>query len=132
MLSEKNTVLIDANVVLRYLLRDNEEFYRESETVFEDALSGKKKIYILQSVIAEVVYVLQKLYKISRQEISEVLSDLIEPRSIKVRDKETVLKALDIFGKKNLDFVDCVLCAYGKKYKVITFDKELKKCLKGS
>jgi len=42
------------------------------------------------------------------------------------------LRALEIFDKKNLDFVDAILCAKSKKYEVKTFDKKLNKCIKGA
>ncbi len=127
--SEKNISLIDANVILRYLLRDNEDLYAKAEEVFNDVMEGKAKILILESVIAEVVYVLQRIYNVSRKEISEILKELIELRGVKVHNKGQMLKALEIFSEKKLDFVDCILCAYGNENKVITFDKGLKKCL---
>ena len=129
---EKNMLLVDANVILRYLLRDSEELYAKAEEVFNEVLDGRAKILILESVVAEVVYVLQKVYNVSRKEISEVLEKLIEFRGVKVYNKEQVLKALEIFSTKNIDFVDCLLCAYGQRNKVITFDKGLKKCLSSS
>ena len=127
--SEKNTSLIDANVILRYLLRDNEDLYAEAEGVFNDVMEGKAKVLILESVVAEAVYVLQRIYKVSRKEISEILRELIELRGVKVHNKGQVLKALEIFSNRSLDFVDCLLCAYGEENEVITFDKGLKKCL---
>ncbi len=129
MLSEKNISLIDTNVILKYLLKDNEELYTKAEKVFNEVMEGKAKVIILESVVAELVYVLQRLYKVSRKEVSEVLRELIELRSVKVHNKGKVLKALEIFSTKNLDFVDCLLCAYGEENKLITFDKGLSRCL---
>ncbi|EDP74882.1 PIN domain-containing protein, partial [Hydrogenivirga sp. 128-5-R1-1] len=106
--SEKNISLIDANVILRYLLRDNKELYAKAEEVFNDMMEGKTKILILESVIAEVVYVLQRIYNVSRKEISEILRKLIELRGVKVHNKGQMLNALEIFSEKKLDFVDCI------------------------
>ncbi len=127
--SEKNISLIDTNVILRCLLKDKEELYTKAEKVFNEVMEGKAKVIILESVVAELVYVLQRLYKVSRKEVSEVLRELIELRSVKVHNKGKVLKALEIFSTKNLDFVDCLLCAYGEENKLITFDKGLSRCL---
>jgi len=126
---QKNTIIIDANVILRYLLKDNEKFYKEAEALFDDVFSGKKKIWIIHSVIAEVVYVLLKLYKVTRKEIAEVLTQLVKIKGINVQDKEVLLDTFKIFKNRNLDFVDCLLCAYSKKYQVISFDKKLNKCM---
>ncbi len=127
--SEKNISLIDANVILRYFLKDNAELYAVAEKIFNGVMEGKVKVLILESVVAEVVYVLQKLYNVSRKEISEVLKELIELRGVKVHNKRQMVKALEIFSAKNLDFVDCLLCAYGEGNQVITFDRNLKKCI---
>lgn len=127
---QKNIIIVDANIILRYLLRDNEKFYKEAEALFNDAFSGKKKILIMHSIIAEVVYVLLKLYKVSRKEIAEVLIELMKIKGVKVQDKEILLNTFKIFKNKNLDFIDCLLCAYSRKYQVMSFDKEVNKYIK--
>jgi len=127
---QKNIIIVDANIILRYLLRDNEKFYKKAEALFNDAFSGKKKILIMHSIIAEVVYVLLKLYKVSRKEIAEVLIELMKIKGVKVQDKEILLNTFKIFKNKNLDFIDCLLCAYSRKYQVMSFDKEVNKCIK--
>ena len=81
----------------------------------------------MHSVIAEVVYVL-KLYKVNKK-IAEVLTELVKIKGVKVQDREIILNAFKIFENKNLDFVDCLLCAYSRKYQVISFDKEVNKCI---
>ena len=126
---QKNTIIVDANVILRYLLKDNEKFYKEAEALFNDTFSGKKRIWIMHSVIAEVVYVLLKLYKVTRKEIAEVLTELMKIKGVKIQDKEILFRAFKIFKSKNLDFVDCLLCAYSKKCEVMSFDKKLNKCI---
>ena len=127
---QKNIIIVDANIILRYLLRDNEKFYKEAEALFNDAFSGKKRILIMHSIIAEVVYVLLKLYKVSRKEIAEVLIELMKIKGVKVQDKEILLNTFKMFKNKNLDFIDCLLCAYSRKYKIMSFDKEVNKCIK--
>ncbi|WP_297445272.1 PIN domain-containing protein [Desulfurobacterium sp.] len=125
----KNVTIIDTNVVLRYLLRDHEEFYREAEALFDKAFSGKKKVLLLDTVIAEVVYVLSGLYKVKRQEIAHVLKELLKAKGINAVDKDVLFDALKIFAEKNLDFVDCLICAYGSRYQVMSFDKKVRKCV---
>jgi len=127
---QKNIIIVDANIILRYLLRDNEKFYKEAEALFNNAFSGKKRILIMHSIIAEVVYVLLKLYKVSRKEIAEVLIELMKIKGVKVQDKEILLNTFEIFKNKNLDFIDCLLCAYSRKYQIMSFDKEVNKCIK--
>ena len=70
----KNTsekMLIDTNVALRYLLQDNEVMAAKAQEIIS---SGG---ILLPEVLAEVVYVLQKVYKVSRHETYESLKDLL-------------------------------------------------------
>jgi predicted nucleic-acid-binding protein len=50
--------------------------------------------------------------------------------SILNNEKRSILEALKIYNDKNLDFVDCILCAKSKNFTVKTFDKKLNKCIK--
>ncbi|WP_297453314.1 type II toxin-antitoxin system VapC family toxin [Persephonella sp.] len=127
---KQNTVIIDADVVLRYLLKDDEDLFKQANKIFEEIFAGKKTVYILQSVIAEIVYVLKGVYDVDKKEIAEVLTELLKSKNIKTQDKQTVIDALNLYANKNLDFVDCLICAYGGNYSVLTFDKKLNKCLK--
>ncbi len=63
----KRKVIIDANVVLRYLLKDEISLYTEAEKIFNAALKGDIVAFIPSMVITEVVYVLQKVYKVDRK-----------------------------------------------------------------
>jgi len=127
---KRRTVILDANIILRYLLRDHEELYKKAEEIFNRILLGELKAVIPTVIVAEVIYVLQKLYKVDRQTISEVLIELLKPKSIKTENKDILFQALKIYANSNLDFADCLLCAYSKDYEVISFDKDLKKCIK--
>lgn len=130
MQSKKSIVAIDANIIIRYLLKDNEEFYSLADKFFEEVFSGKKAAYILQSVLAELIYVFTKFYKINKKQVVEILEELLSSRNIKIQDKNITLNALYIFKTNNIDFVDCLLCAYSEEMEIFSFDKKLNKCTK--
>ena len=62
-------------------------------------------------------------------DITKSLTDILKYDSIVMNDKNTIMESLNIFENKNLDFVDCILCAKSKKYTIKTFDKKLNKCI---
>jgi len=105
------------------------ELYKKAEEIFNQILIGELKAFIPTFIVAEVIYVLQKLYKVNRQTISQVLIDLLKPKSIKTENKDLLFEALKIYVQKNLDFADCLLCAYSKNYEIVSFDKNLIKCI---
>lgn len=120
----KNMVILDANVILRYLLNDNEEMASEAEKVIKSHTA-----LVTIEVVAEVIYVLKRVYSVDREEIKEsVLGFLFE---VQVEEREVLAFGIETYAEQNLDFVDCILYAYKcvKKYDILTFDKKLKKLL---
>jgi predicted nucleic-acid-binding protein len=65
--------LIDANVVLRYLLKDDEALFRKASVLLERVKIGEEMVVIPESVLAEYVYVLLKVYKVNRETLAEKL-----------------------------------------------------------
>jgi len=118
-------IRLDTNYILRYLLNDNEKMATVAEAVIVH-----QNVFIANEVMAEVVYVLEGVYTLSRDEIATVLLALLKETNIEVIDKYMLLKGLEIYSKKKLDFVDCLLCAYAEVDEVLTFDKKLQKCIK--
>lgn len=110
---------IDANVILRRVLRDNEDMAARADQVFQEGA------WTIPAVIAEVVYVLSRVYKINRQDISATLLTVLD--EIDVERPLIMARAVQLFGSTRLDFVDCLLAAYHEmeKVEVLTFDKEL-------
>ena len=117
------TILFDANAVLRFILNDNEEMANEVEEILQ-----KETVSLSIEVLAEIVYVLEKVYSVSREDISVGLLYFIKNEKIQL----TVPDIAETFATKKLDFVDCVLFAYHSNlhYEVFTFDKKLQRLLK--
>lgn len=122
----KNMVMLDANVILRYLLNDNEKMALEAEK----AIKTQTALVTIE-VIAEVVYVLKRVYSIDKVEIKESVLGFLSETAVEERD--VLVLGLKTYAEQNLDFVDCILYAYRcvKKYDVLTFDKKLNQLLAG-
>ncbi len=128
---ENNLVLADTNVILRYLREDDPKLSPQAKLFFEKAKSGQIKIYFDGVIVAEVVWVLDSVYKADREQITTQLTKLISQEWIICLDKELVLNALNQFKKVNISYIDCWLLAVSKKLtaKIETFDLKLKKQL---
>ena len=115
--------LVDANVVLRYMLHDDEDQFSAAErTICEGA-------YLLPEVLAEIVYVLLGVYSVPRAEIALRLQLLVD--EVQTEHPEVLKSALEMFGSSKLDFVDCLLVAYNNRlgYNVVSFDRKLNRLL---
>ena len=117
-------VMLDANMILRYLLNDDSVMAEKAEQYLA---AGNVSVTI--EVIAEVVYVLKGVYSLERGKIVDVVKEFLE--LVSCQENRVLSFALDTFGKHNLDFVDCVLYAYNrvKGAEIATFDKRLLKLL---
>ena len=120
----KSTKLIDANVILRYLLNDNHEMSQRAKAIIDGGAHTKPE------VIAEVVYVLKGVYHATRADIRTFIKELLNTVFCVEGDK--VSYAVDMYADTTLDFVDCLLIAYHAlgKEDVFTFDKKLANYLK--
>ncbi|WP_347488085.1 PIN domain-containing protein [Desulfoscipio sp. XC116] len=114
--------IVDANVVLRYLLNDSDDLSEKAAEILENNV-----VFLPNEVIAEIVYVLEKVYKVERKNISSALLELFEYGNLEVSDIGIVGESLRVYAERNLDFVDTLLYAYHKlgKHEVYTFDKKL-------
>ena len=115
--------VLDTNVLLRFLVGDNEKQHAQAERWLKEAEIGKKKIVILPIVIAEAVFVLESFYKRSRVEIVRSLLVFISQRWLEVQDRETLSKMWSWY-EQGFHFVDTILLAWSQVNEgaVLTFD----------
>ncbi|PIQ09951.1 MAG: pilus assembly protein [Ignavibacteriales bacterium CG18_big_fil_WC_8_21_14_2_50_31_20] len=118
--------IIDANVVLRYLLKDDEALFGKAVKIIES-----NNVQLTNVIIAEIVYIFEKVYKIPKREISFVLKDFFALKTIHLTNKKLMTSSLDFYYEYNIDFADAILLSYSKveNHEVFTFDKKLNKLL---
>lgn len=116
---------MDANAVLRFLLQDIEEQFQYISTIVR-----RKKCYVTLEVLAEVCYVLEGLYQVSRDDIVNIFRKL--NNDVVILNADVLFRSLEIFNEApKLDFVDCLLYGYKKEkgLDIITLDRKLLKRL---
>ena len=122
---KENKFLLDANAILRFLLQDNEEQFQQIKEIVKT-----ENCCVTLEVLAEVCYVLEGLYQVTREDIIGSFRRL--NHDVVVFNADVLLRALEIYDKTpKLDFVDCLLYGYQKEkgFTVVTFDRKLKKRL---
>jgi predicted nucleic-acid-binding protein len=120
--------LIDANVILRYLLRDDDALFKKSSILLERVKSGEEAVVIPESVLAECVYVLLKLYRVDRLIISEKLRGLFAYKGVVNPDKKDLVDSIILFGQTQLSIVDCIVCSksINNGMSLFAFDDDLR------
>jgi predicted nucleic-acid-binding protein len=109
-------IAIDTNVLLRYLLQDDEGQSKKAAAL----INGAIPVLVTDIVLVETVWVLAgKRYKLDREALGGVISALFEERNIVFEDGQTVWRALGDFRKarpvkvngkkKSADFPDVLI-----------------------
>lgn len=126
MLPQKNIKILDTNMILRFLMGDNAEMAAKSLEIIKN-----DNVFVTSEVVAEVVFVMQKVYKASREDIYNMIMSFMNISTVEVSEYSVLSRGLELFRDNNLDFVDCVLCAYELcyGYEVCTFDVKLQKLI---
>lgn len=122
-------IFLDTNVILRFILADDPLLSPKAKDIFEKIDKGEK-VFITSGVITELVYVLLKVYKFARAEISQKLLPIIQNENILTENKTIYKEVFEIFISKNIDFEDAYIVSLMRKKKAYTlysFDRDFDK-----
>lgn len=123
--------LIDANIIVRFLTADHEDHFQKAKEILLKIEAREMEAEILDGVLAEVYFVLLKVYGLPKQSIIKDLKTILSLDGIVGDNKIILFEALNILERKNIDFVDALICAKAKlqNYDILSFDNDLKKCI---
>lgn len=124
--------LIDTNVILRYLLADNEALYQRACAILEPLQQGETQGTITEGVLIECVYVLLKVYEIPRPLIADKLAAVLSYAGLYQPQYDHYIQALEIFASQNVDIVDALLFTRSRQEgcEIQSFDKDIQKLIK--
>ena len=123
-------IAVDPNIIIRFLVKDDE---KQSATVFnrfKKAEADKESFFITLLVILEVIWVLESVYEYSREEILYAMERLTRLTIFKFEEIDLVHDFLSSGKKTDQDLSDVLigLCArYNGCDYTITFDKRASK-----
>lgn len=124
--------VLDTNVLVRFLVGDNQKQRVQAEKWFREAEAGKRHIVVVPIVIAETAFVLESFYKKSRSDIARALLVFVSQRWLDVKDRE-ILSKLWSWYEKGFHFVDSFLLAWSQVNdgRVLSFDVDIRKSRSG-
>lgn len=95
-------VMLDTNIILRYLLNDDDRMASEAEAIIKNM-----SVQVNIEIVAEVIYVLKGVYHINRVEIGQCLLEFLS--EINTPEPEVLKLGIETYAERNLDFPDCIL-----------------------
>ncbi|WP_035240478.1 PIN domain-containing protein [Desulfobacter vibrioformis] len=127
-------IAIDTNVLLRYLLEDDAEQFRQAVKL----MSGQQKVLVTDVVLVETIWTLRgKKYQLKKPELVTVIQSLFQEPNIRFEDGQAVWLALTDYQNakpvkgKEADFTDALIVNKSKQaankenkpfYGAFTFD----------
>lgn len=128
----RNIHVVDANVILRYLLGDHPEYFEKANAFMSQLKVGEAHAYIPEGVLIECVYVLLKVYRVPRDEIADKLVALLSYKGVRSDNRTLLIKSLQVFNEQNVDIVDAIVhvTAEERGWQLLSFDKDLGKLVK--
>lgn len=102
---------IDTDVIIRLLTGDDPKKCKDATVLFKRVEDGDLILSAPNTVIADVVFVLSSpnLYDLPRSKIRDLLAVLLRYPNFKIENKQTVIRALDLYVMENIDFGDAML-----------------------
>ena len=105
-------ILLDTNVLLRHLLQDHADQSPRATAFIALIEQGERVVRIVDTVVFETAYTLERTYGVPRQEISEILQPLLRLPGVVLPGKRIYSQVFDLWLREpGLSFADsCHLC----------------------
>jgi predicted nucleic acid-binding protein len=119
--------IVDANVILRFFLEDDEQQFPKAKALIQRLELGRDEVLLTELVFAEVVWVLNKVYEVPRPVIAEQFTKLMSYAGIKtLESKEIFSESLRLYARHTIDIQDIFLALLSKRNDctVVTFNKD--------
>jgi uncharacterized protein len=104
-------VLLDTNVLIRWMTNDDPKKASAVDILFKKATKGDVVLHLADPCIAEITWVLESVYRMSRSAIASLLETLISSPGLNLENPERVANAVAFYGAHDIDFVDAYLAA---------------------
>jgi predicted nucleic-acid-binding protein len=126
-LKDNRDVVIDTNLLVRYLTDDEPQKAKAVDALLNSAGKGEIKILIPSIVIAELVWVLESFYEMIADDITGLVEAILNTPGVDTQDKSVIKGALKLYRSKKIDLIDAWIIEFTKAKgakRIYTFDKK--------
>ena len=119
-------IAIDTNVIVRFLVQDEPEQAGVAGAVI-DALSETVPGFISREVLIELVWVLERAYRLSKPDIAGAIDGLLASAELVIEGAEEVGSALELYRNDGFGFADLMIAAAARRAgasELVTFDRK--------
>ena len=118
---------IDTNVLVRYLVRDDQAQYEKARRLIDRELSKGEPVLVSLLVLLETEWVLRSRYDLAKADLVATFSALLDTSDLVVEDEPSVENAIYSWKDSAVDFADCLIEARNRRlgcHATATFDSK--------
>ena len=119
-------IALDTNVLVRYLVRDDLQQAEAARTLLE-SLTVERPGYVAREVTVELVWVLERAYAFSRDQIATILEELTATAGLVIEEAHDVARAALRYRAASAGFSDLMILAAAERSSarpLYTFDRK--------
>ena len=122
-------IALDTNVLVRFLAQDDDAQFQVAAGLIEGCTRDAPG-YVCREVMIELVWVLERAYKYSREEIAEALLSIVTASQLSVENAQDIASVVNLYRDEGYDFADLMIrqSAQRSENRILkTFDQKLAK-----
>lgn len=123
-------IALDTNVLVRFLVRDDESQAARARGLVERCLEAGDGCLVSNPVLCELEWVLESVYDASRKDVASAVRVLLSTPPFQVEDAGLTHRALQTYSKGKGDLSDYLLGQVGRSRgarTTYTFDRDLRR-----
>jgi predicted nucleic-acid-binding protein len=118
---------LDTNILVRYLTLDDPAQSAKATEILERRLTLKNPGFVSVVVIVETVWVLDRAYGLSAQEIATAVERLLQVEVLTIANEQEVFTAMVALKQGRGSFADALIAELGARAgctRTLTFDQK--------
>lgn len=114
--------LIDTNLIIRFLVNDDPQKVSKVEKLLKNK---RNKNILLDTIVAEIIWVLSSYYSIDKTEIVEKIRSLIHVDTVEC-NTFLLNRALTLWDENNISYIDAYLAAVSELGNIVLYSYDRK------
>jgi predicted nucleic-acid-binding protein len=102
---------VDTNVLIRYLIRDDQPQYEKARRLIDREVSKGDPLLVSLLVLLESEWVLRSRYGLPKSEIVAAFSAMLDATDLVFEDEPSIEHAIYLWKDSSGEFADCLIDA---------------------
>lgn len=121
---------IDTNVLVRFLVQDDEAQAQKVMTLFSESEKNKEPLFVSHVVLLELTWVLQSAYDVPREAIIASINELLSMVMLEFQGLQAIRNFINAAQDNTFDLTDLLISHVAESHDcltTLTFDKKAAK-----